>query len=203
MNFDNTLIYLLSHSFYLKLRIENYKMNKEKIMEAIKTNNLDLFRLLYDYRKIFDSVEDDDYIQLIRETKISYRYLTGEILDKNNIDSEIIKIVKKKDIQILKEDQENIIEFRFLFRFLFKPSEFLDTCVENKAYAICKDYIDSMSMFYSCYISDMDLMIQQSLGNSIIFTKDNVIDRRIKFLNKNNSFYNSFRCPILWNNDNL
>ncbi len=84
------------------------------IIEAIKTNNLDLFKLLFDYNKLDISVENSS--QLYDEVLLSMKRMYDPWTYKG-----IAKITT--------------------FKYLFNPNDFLDLCFEYKSNDILLDYM--------------------------------------------------------------
>ncbi len=182
----------------------------DKIIEAIKIDNVDLFRLLFDYVKIFDSIENfDEYKQLIRETIFSCVYLDYGIEIKykeykeNTYFKEKTKLYIDDNVFIHLDCCEDLFENGFVFKYLFKPSLFLDLCVEYKAYNIYNDYTKHIVLynklrtgFYT--IRHTGTVYLEFIGKTIPLR----IKLIIEFIN-NVSKKNHIRYLSIWNNSNF
>ncbi len=117
------------------------------IIEAIKTDNLDLFKLLFDYRRILNKVVEKGseiyYCQLIYETNVSslYLYPINYKIPKECFISDIVEFIDSIKIQAIFECYNFINND---FKYLFKPSEFLDLCIEYNSINIFIEYINQI-----------------------------------------------------------
>ncbi len=88
------------------------------ITESIKTDNIDLFKLSFDYEKIKNNLQSEVDLNLLEiESKISYLYMTKMI------------ITPSKNLE---------------FKFLYNPVVFVKKCTKYKANKILEYYIDQI-----------------------------------------------------------
>ncbi len=132
------------------------------IFEAIKSDNLDLFKLLFDYRRILDDIitNEEDYTQLIYETYITTLFLyngcTHHTPPKNKDYLYVKEIINSiKIIPNLNNAKSNVVYNKF--KFLFNPSKFLDLCIEFNSIYIFTEYMNEI-VNYNYYYHDRDFI---------------------------------------------
>ncbi len=171
----------------------------DKIIEAIKIDNVDLFRLLFSYKKIKDGLQSTkEYDQLKWENFITRNQL-GLPDSKLSYDDYYDYIITKKNRPEISDINISDLISYDKFIYLFRPSIFLDLCSEYNAYNIFKEYLQEIFKF-SEYISgdsieDYSIDNRMKTNSAIMQGK---FDKRIEFLmNFSNGYIDSF--PIhLW-----
>ncbi len=169
-------------------------MNPE-IIKAIKYNNIDLFRLLFNYKRLFDELKEDDFIQLIYETIVTEKYLPFRYIPNDKLELKIKKLIMNRINNISSESEPNL-----KFRYLFNPSEFLDLCTKYTSHDVYNDYIDSLSVYARSYIIPINFPKIHDGYNYDSRIERNVM--RLEFLNEVRTV-KLMSYPAIWNDPRI
>ncbi len=178
------------------------------IFEAIKSDNIDLFRLLFEYRRLFDSITNfDEYKQIIQETSYSCICLAYHTGSKNLFVKEIKEYLRQNNKVYNKENtiiactDEFYRHNKYTFKYLFDPILFLDLCIKYNSVNIYKDYIDTIMLYQfamETYIS-LKFYIQMCKydENKISLKNKSRLDFIYKFSDKQYHFKTTY--PEIYN----
>ncbi len=133
-----------------------------KIREAIETNNLDVFRLLFDCNKILNDIIErqdfNDFCQLWYEIYYTEKFINISQYDfiideKSNIYVDRLNNMKNISYEFSVFINNNIKEIGFKFnkdfKFLLHPCKVLCLCCENNSVDIFNDYFIEITIHYT------------------------------------------------------
>ncbi len=162
----------------------------DKIIEAIKSDNLDLFKLLFDYKRILLDILDrddaNDLYQLIGETmkiRLCMFFIKDE--EEYNYSLDFLKLIKNniknKFINRKFSIKSNEFQRSETFKFLYDPKEFFILCKNYNSAKIFSDYLFEIDLYHKIYARD-----RSEFGRSILIDDACDDSHTIEYLHSDN-----------------